>query len=267
MKRSLWFQAALVPAFLVPAMLPVLLSSGCGKEEKKKPGFEVEADEGGGGGGGSEPIPANAGSIEGVVKLTGAAPKPVKTDISGSEGCNHESVESEKAVVNANGTLRWCIASIESSQVAKYKFDVPKDTVEMDQKGCVYVPHVKTLMAGQPISFKNSDGALHNVHTYSTANKSMNTASPVGTTTKPVKWRKEEIFETKCDVHPWMSAYLGVFPHPYHAVSDDSGAFRLDRVPPGKYTLKVWHETFGTKEVEVEVPAGGKATVEVTFSA
>jgi len=218
--------------------------------------------------GGSTPIPKTAGSISGVVKFTGTAPKPAMEDISGSDGCGAEEVKSEEVVVNPNQTLRYCIVYLDSKQVSQYKFQKPAGTVTVNQHGCVYHPHVTAVRTGQKFVFKNSDGALHNVHVLGKKNPEKNVASQAGSTTKPFKFRREEIIHVKCDVHPWMSSYIGVFPHPYAAVTNEKGEFKLENVPPGTYTLKVWQEKYhpAGKEQTIEVKLGDNEakTVEVT---
>lgn len=261
MNAKLYLVALMVGGLLVPL-------GACGKKTPAGPSLDGDGDAAPTSSGGSEPIPADAGAIEGVIKFKGTAPKPRVTDISGSDGCGHDTVESEEVVVNENGTLRWAIAHLETSAVSKYKFDAPKDVFEVDQKGCVYIPHVAIVRTGQPFAYKNSDGALHNVHTLPKQNPEMNVASPVGTTTRPFRYRKEEILEVKCDVHPWMSSFIGVFAHPYYAVTGEEGTFKLDKVPPGTYKLQVWHEKFAgdkPRVVEVTVKPNETAKVELTI--
>src|SRR5688500_7200543 len=124
----------------------------------------------------------------------------------------------------------------------------------------MYVPHVIALMAGQPLKVKNSDAFLHNVHSLATVNPPFNFGQPTKDEGKEVESPKAaEVFRVKCDVHPWMSAFIAVFEHPFFAVSKEDGTFTIPgNLPDGKYTLVAWHEKFGEQEKEIEV-AGGKA--------
>ena len=129
----------------------------------------------------------------------------------------------------------------------------------------MYHPHVLAMQIGQTLMLKNSDQFLHNVHSLAEKNPAFNFAQP-GKGSKPVKDLKVfEIFHVKCDVHPWMSAYIGVFDHPYFAVTGEDGTFLITGLPPGKYTLTAWQEKYGMKDVEVKVEAGKGTTAEFSF--
>src|SRR5258706_16088930 len=125
----------------------------------------------------------------------------------------------------------------------------------------MYRPRVAMLMAGQSLLVRNSDQALHNVHTYKGASTLFNQAEVPGlpAIAKTFKDATGEILKFKCDVHPWMTAYVAVTGHPFVAVSNDAGGFEIPKVPPGKYTVEAWHERFGTKSAEVTVEASKPA--------
>jgi plastocyanin len=131
----------------------------------------------------------------------------------------------------------------------------------VDQKGCLYEPYVATVQTGQTISVANLDPVLHNIHPTpkpGTGNKEANKAQlPKGPTLDFVFPDEEMFLRFKCDVHPWMFAYMSVFDHPYHATSDKDGNFKISGVPAGKYTLVVDHRKAGTTEKEIEVTADG----------
>jgi plastocyanin len=133
---------------------------------------------------------------------------------------------------------------------------------ELDQKGCQFRPHVVAMPPG-PIDIKNSDGILHNIHTYSTANAPINKAQPKFKKVMTEKFEKPEIIKVTCDVHSWMLGWIAVMPHPYFAVTGDEGAGRIENVPAGKHTVEVWHETLGKQAKDVEVKAG--QTTKVSF--
>jgi hypothetical protein len=151
------------------------------------------------------------------------------------------------------------------------KFEPPSDPIEIDQKGCMYSPHVQGMIAGQKIKIKNSDDTNHNIHSLPTKNRGFNFSQPkVGmervlegseTFTNP-----EVMVRVKCDVHPWMSAYVGVLPHPFFTYTKKPGTFEIPNVPAGKYILAVWHEDFGAAETPIEVAEGATVEQDLTLT-
>ncbi|MEC9071509.1 MAG: carboxypeptidase regulatory-like domain-containing protein, partial [Myxococcota bacterium] len=134
------------------------------------------------------------------------------------------------------------------------------------QVGCVYIPHVVGVRAKQTVIFINSDPLPHNVHSKGKRNKSFNRMMPNKGMRIERKFKRPEVMiQTRCDVHPWMGAHIGVIDHPWFAVSGEDGAFRLEGLPAGPYTLEAWHENLGKRELKVEVTAAGEATAEVSW--
>jgi hypothetical protein len=113
----------------------------------------------------------------------------------------------------------------------------------------------------------NSDPTLHNVHTLSKENPQFNIAQPKQGMKLTKKFEKPEVFKVKCEVHTWMGAYIGVFNHPFHAVTGDDGSFTLSKLPAGDYTIEAWHEKYGTQTAKVKVDAAGKVTADFKFAA
>jgi plastocyanin len=208
----------------------------------------------------TRPAPADAqggGTVETEVKYNGTAPVEKLKINKDTEKCGTEAV-GEKVVVGGAKGLANAVVS-----VAGAKGGAPtakKSTV--DQKGCKFVPHVVATMPGE-VEFKNSDDILHNLHTYSTANPSINKAQPKFKKVMTEKFEKPEIIKITCDVHSWMLGWIAVMPHPYFGVTDANGTTKIENVPPGKHKIEVWHETLGKQGKEVEVKAG--QTVKVAF--
>ena len=136
----------------------------------------------------------------------------------------------------------------------------------LDQVNCMYEPYVMGVVAGQKFKVRNSDAFMHNVHATPKTNPEFNLAQVSKGQVNEKSFDKPEVLvRMKCDVHPWMFAYIGVVDHPYFAVTDKDGNFTIKNVPPGKYTVEAFHlkagsktqETDGTKklEFELEVPA------------
>ena len=148
-----------------------------------------------------------------------------------------------------------------------FKGETPKSQVVLDQNGCVYTPHVLGVMKGQEVLIKNSDATLHNIHGLPKVNKEFNFAMPKVLKEKKMTLAKSEnAFKVKCDVHPWMSAYVQVFDHPYFAVTSEDGSFKIDNVPAGTYEVVAWQEKFKDKTVSHTVIVGdGNSTQNFTF--
>jgi len=171
-----------------------------------------------------------------------------------TEKCGTEAVI-EKVVVGANKGLANAVVSVPG---AKGAAKAVKATV--DQHGCKFVPHVTAMTPGE-MDLKNSDDILHNIHTYSTANPSINKAQPKFKKVMAEKFEKPEMIKLTCDVHSWMLGWVAVMPSPFFGVTDANGTTKIDNVPPGKYTVEAWHETLGKQTKDVEVKAGQAAKV------
>jgi len=203
------------------------------------------------------PGPAGAqggGTIEAAVTYAGA-PVVEKLKVNkDTEKCGTEAVI-EKIVVGANKGLANAVVSVPG---AKGAAKAVKATV--DQHGCKFVPHVSVMTPGE-LDLKNSDDILHNIHTYSTANPSINKAQPKFKKVMTEKFEKPEMIKLTCDVHSWMLGWVAVMPSPFFGVTDANGVTKIDNVPPGKYTVEAWHETLGKQTKDVEVKAGQTAKV------
>jgi hypothetical protein len=129
-----------------------------------------------------------------------------------------------------------------SKGAERWSYAVPAEAVVLDQRGCMYAPHVFTVMADQPIAIRNSDATMHNVHAVPKRNDEFNRSQSKGAAELVERFRKPEVpIRIKCDVHSWMLTWAGVFDHPFHGVTDREGTLTL-RVPPGKYEVSSWHE-------------------------
>ena len=145
-----------------------------------------------------------------------------------------------------------------------YSEGVPSEPTILDQKGCVYVPHVFGMIAGQQLLIKNSDATLHNIHSMPKINKEFNFAMPKVVKEKKSTFSKSEPnpFYIKCDVHPWMKTWVLVSDHPYFAITDKEGNFAIDGVPAGTYEVVCWQEKFKKKPLTASVKIGDGETVQ-----
>lgn len=200
------------------------------------------------------------GTIVGEVKYQGPPPAPETLKVTkDSQVCGKEKTSPE-LVVGPDKGVQWAVVS-----VAGAKGSPPKAAKKpaLDQKGCEFHPHVLLVPAGAEVDILNSDGILHNIHTFSTANPPFNKSQPKFKKVIEAKFDKPEIVKVKCDVHGWMGGWIVVMGHPWYAVTDEKGTFKLENVPAGKHKVEVWHETLGKVTKEVEVKAG--AEVKVAF--
>ena len=211
---------------------------------------------------------AEGGTIKGTIHFEGAGPKlrAVKMDADPVCKASHDGpVYSETVVINDNSTLKNVLVSIEAGLEGQ-TFPVPEEPVVLDQTGCRYEPHVWGAMAGQPVEIRNSDRTLHNVHSLAEVNPQFNMAMPKIVRKKTRIFKKpEDVFAIKCDVHPWMRTWVGIFDHPFFATSDTGGSYIIADLPAGTYTVRAWHERLPAMTKEITVKEGETITLDFTF--
>ncbi len=202
-------------------------------------------------------------TITGTVKFDGKKPRMRPIDMAGAdEKCAefHDGVRQkpETVVVNDNGTLRnvfvWVTKGVEG-----WSFPPPEGDALLDQQGCWYDPHVQGMRTGQSLSIKPSDPTAHNVHGYAKVNRPFNRSQPAGAANVTIKMRRDEAsppMKVKCDIHPWMNAYVAVVDHPYYSVTGADGSFELPNLPPGSYTIEAWHEKYDVMEQTITIGDG-----------
>ena len=200
-----------------------------------------------------------ASTITGTIVFDGKPPslKPLAMDADPACAKKHSKPVAAEMLVLGNGnSMGNVIVWVSKGLPAGKTWPAPKTPVVLDQKGCVYVPHAMGIMIGQPYRILNSDGILHNVHTLPKINPSFNRAMPATSKEATTSFSKPEpVFQIKCDVHPWMSAYIGVFSHPFFSVTSTDGKFTISGLDPGSYELTAWHERLGTQTASVTVGA------------
>jgi hypothetical protein len=217
---------------------------------------------------------AAEGKITGTIKLDGTPPHQKPIDMSKEPYCQQQHASKpitiEGVVVGANGGLQNVVVYLSEGLSAAAASQVPSQTPEFNQKACQYIPHVLALDVNQHFKVVNSDPTSHNIHPMPAAggpNNQWNKSQPPGAPPFDVTWGAVEVaIPVKCNVHPWMHGYMAVVKGPY-AVSDNNGAFTIEGVPPGNYTLTAWQETYGTQTQKVTVTSGKPATADFTFKA
>lgn len=211
---------------------------------------------------------ATAGTISGRVLFTGAPPAMPAIDMSSNPQCerqHHKPQKAETVIVNPNGTLRNVFVWIKDG-LAPARWTPPTQSAVLDQKGCVYEPHVLGIMTGQQLEILNEDPINHDVHAESVVNPAWNESQPPRAEHKFKRFDSPEVlFPMTCSVHPWMRSYIAVSPHPFFAVTGAGGTFTLKGVPPGTYTIEAVHEKYGRKEGKLTLAANGSATLDFTY--
>jgi plastocyanin len=256
--------------WLLAAVLTFLASIGCGGTDSTSSGASPEpATDAQASTPTAETAPRGSSSITGVARFEGTAPSPPRIDMSADPACaakHSETVYSDALALGEGNTLGWALVSVDSG-LPEGDYAAPSEPVVLDQKGCHYTPHVVGIQVGQPFKILNSDGILHNVHSLSKVNSPFNRAMPGAVTETQFQFNREEaVFRVKCDVHPWMSAYVGVKRHPYFAVTAEDGRFEITGLPAGSYEISAWHEILGTQTTSVTVGDGDSQSVDFTFT-
>jgi plastocyanin len=212
---------------------------------------------------------AFAGTITGSAVYTGTVPNLKPLSVSAEPVCakKHETIPNEALVLGAGNSMANVVVRVVSGLPAGKAWPAPTTPVTMDQVGCQYVPHVMGIMVGQPFKVLNSDGILHNVHALPKVNQAFNMAMPPTRKDATATFGKEEgMFVIKCDVHPWMQSYMGVFSHPFFAVTGTDGKFTIANLPAGTYEIEAWHEKLGTQKSTVTVGASDSKTASFKFA-
>ena len=214
-------------------------------------------------------VSIDAGTLKGHVKYDGKPPKKkrLRMDADPVCGSSHSGpVYSENFKMAKDGSMAEALVYLKD---VSYDGGVPSEPAVLDQKGCIYMPHVFGMVAGQELLIKNSDATLHNIHSMPKVNKEFNFAMP-----KVVKEKKSTFslsepdpFYIKCDVHPWMKSWVLVSDHPFFAVTDENGNFSIEGIPAGTYEVVCWQEKFGKRTITKKVTIGdGDTTENFVFS-
>lgn len=207
-----------------------------------------------------------AGSIRGKIVFLGKAPAPVKLPMASDPKCREQhrsGFQFQPVVLGGHAELADVFVYVKRGLEGR-TFEPPKEVrVILDQKGCWYSPRVTGAMVGQMVAILNSDATIHNVNALPEFNASM----PAGVKRiEKVFTRPEVMKRIKCNVHPWMTAYVGILEHSFYGVTDKNGAYAIKGLASGKYLIEAWHERLGVVSKEVVVGTGA-AVVDFKFSA
>lgn len=209
-----------------------------------------------------------AASITGVLHYAGKKPSRKLIDMSEDPSCveaHHGKAYDESLLVGHGGALANGFVYIEKGLEGK-NFAVPPAPAVIDQRGCWFQPRIIGVQTNQLLKVVNSDPVTHNIHPMARVNREWNHSQGPGDAPLNRKFGRPEIMiPVKCNIHGWMHAYIGVLDHPYFSVSKEDGSFEIPNLPPGTYTLAVWHEQLGTLEKQLTVTPNQHAEIDFTY--
>lgn len=211
---------------------------------------------------------ATTGTVSGTVRFDGTPPPMTMLSLGAEPACagQHQGPVPAGDVLVKDGRVENAFVYVKEG-LGDRVFAAPAEPVTIDQRGCLYHPRVTGAVTCQEIVFLNSDPLLHNVHGTPHDSRAWNFSMGVQGSRRSIRVDKPEVaVEVRCDVHPWMRAFIGVVDHPYFAVTGADGSFTLRDVPPGDYVVASWHERFGTREARVTLPPRGTADVTLTYA-
>jgi hypothetical protein len=214
------------------------------------------------------PDPATVGSVSGSIRFSGKMPAAKPIDMSEDPACvaaHHGKPVDESLLVSPKGGLANAFVYVKSGLEGK-RFDTPSAPATIDQNGCWFRPRVLGIQTSQMLQVVNSDPVTHNIHPMAQINREWNHSQGAGDAPLARKFIKPEVMiRVKCNIHSWMHAFIGVVDNPYFAVSKEDGSFTIENLPPGTYTLGIWHEDLGTEERTITVAPHQIARLDLTL--
>ncbi len=249
----------------------IVLAVGCSKKETEKAEDNPDDEDNTEAAAANAPAVAvdmaNGATVTGKITFTGAKPTLNKIQMDAEPSCAamHNNIPSQEVVINDNGTLRYVMVYVKDGLNGKsYKPIEQKEN--LDQKGCLYEPHVIGLVNSEELDISNDDKTTHNIHPQPKINREWNESQSSGDVKKKEFTQSEwPPIPVKCNIHPWMKMYIGVFNHPFFAVSGADGTFTIKGLPPGTYTIAAWQEKYGEQTQKVTVKSKEETKVDFNF--
>lgn len=214
--------------------------------------------------------PNTAGSIVGRVLVTPGRTSTRRVEMDGDPQCAalHDQPVMDEEVVRTRFEGEERLGNVFvyiRSGLEGREFEPPTTPVVIEQRGCWFGPRVQGIMVGQTLEVINSDPVTHNIHPLAKVNREWNQSQAPGEAPLKRRFARPEVMiRIKCNIHHWMHAWVGAVGHPFFAVTGRDGAFSLEGVPPGTYTIEAWHEKLGRLEQSLVLPATGRS--EMTFN-
>jgi plastocyanin len=208
------------------------------------------------------------GTVSGKITYEGTPAKQKPIDMSKEPSCAKQHatpITTETVVVGPGNTLQNVVVYVSAG--APEESSVSNQPAVVVQKGCQYLPHVIPMQVNQELKVVNDDQTSHNIHPLAKINHEWNKSQPPGTPPFSEKFDKPEFIPVKCNVHPWMHSSFAVLKTSHYTVTGESGNFTLPNLPPGKYTIAAWHESYGEHTQEVTITGSETKTVDFVFKA
>jgi plastocyanin len=207
------------------------------------------------------------GAVSGNVTYEGTPAKQKIIDMSKEPSCAKQHatpIVTETVVTGPNNALDNVVVYISAGASDD---STPSQAVKFEQKGCQYIPHVLAFQVNQTLEIANDDQTSHNIHPLAKINHEWNKSQPPGSPAISEKYDKPEFIPVKCNIHPWMHGNFAVMKNSHFAVTADAGGFSLPNLPPGKYTITAWHESYGDQSQDVTISGSETKTVNFVFKA
>jgi hypothetical protein len=209
----------------------------------------------------------NGGTIDGVVTLSGTAPTEAPIKVTKNQDYCGQTIPDPAYTVDSSGGLANVIVYLKDIPKGKA---APPDPVALVNTKCMFSPRAQGAMVSEQVKISSEDTVLHNTHPQNAETNAtiFNVALPFKgfSVTKPLP-SMPMMIKVKCDAHEWMHAWIMELDHPYFATTGADGHFTIKDVPPGNYTLAVWHEVAGEKSAPVVVAAGQTVKPKITLAA
>jgi Carboxypeptidase regulatory-like domain len=209
----------------------------------------------------------SGGTISGKVTYEGTPAKMKPIDMSKEPSCAKMYTTpptSETVVTGAGNTLADVVVYVSAGAPDDA---APSAAAVFTQKGCRYIPHILPFVVNQELKIQNEDQTSHNIHPLPKVNREWNKSQPPGSPAITEKYDKAEFIPVKCNIHPWMHGNFAVLKNSHYAVSNETGAFSLANLPPGKYTITAWQESYGEQSQEVTISGSETKTITFVFKA
>ena len=208
-------------------------------------------------------------TVTGTINVTGTIPGRRRLDMSADPICMQLNLKPRlDDLLVSNNKVQNAFVYLKSEFLNAHRFAVPDSDVVLVQRNCYYSPRVLGLRVGQNLQIINGDATIHNVHPTPKSNQEWNFSHPADAAPIVKTFSHAEVLiPFKDNQHPWEKAYVAVMDHPFFGVSDESGRFEIRGLPPGTYTLVVWHERLGEQELEITVAPGEIRNADFTFDA
>ena len=207
------------------------------------------------------------GTVSGRVTYEGTPAKQKPIDMSKEPSCAKEYATpppTETVVTGPNNALENVVVYISAGAPDE---PPPSQAALLTQKGCRYLPHVLAFQVNQELKITNEDQTSHNIHPLAKINREWNKSQPPGTPPISDKYDKMEFIPVKCNVHPWMHGTFAVMKNSHYSISGADGSFTLPDLPPGKYTVTAFHESYGDQTQEVSIAGSETKNVNFVFKA